>query len=64
MIGLYSVNYGTHTMLRTKVSLIYKGINNLYAIQLLMGHTKLDSTMRYLGIEVDGPLELAEQPKM
>lgn len=51
-------------MLRTKVSLIYKGINNLYAIQLLMGHTKLDSTMRYLGIEVDGPLELAEQPKM
>jgi integrase len=60
-IGLDSANYGTHTMLRTKASLIYKRTKNLRAIQLLLGHTKLDSTVRYLGIEVDDALELAEQ---
>lgn len=60
-IGLDSANYGTHTMRRTKVSLIYKRTKNLRAIQLLLGHTKLDSTVRYLGIEVDDALELAEQ---
>jgi integrase len=48
-------------MLRTKASLIYKRTKNLRAIQLLLGHTKLDSTVRYLGIEVDDALELAEQ---
>jgi integrase len=60
-IGLDSANYGTHTMRRTKVSLIYKRTKNLRAIQLLLGHTKLDSTVRYLGVEVDDALELAEQ---
>lgn len=60
-IGLDSANYGTHTMRRTKASLIYKRTKNLRAIQLLLGHTKLDSTVRYLGIEVDDALELAEQ---
>lgn len=59
-IGLDSANYGTHTMRRTKVSLIYKRTKNLRAIQLLLGYTKLDSTVRYLGIEVDDALELAE----
>jgi integrase len=56
-IGLDSANYGTHTMRRTKASLIYKRTKNLRAIQLLLGHTKLDSTVRYLGIEVDDALE-------
>jgi len=60
-IGLDSANYGTHTMRRTKVSLIYKRTKNLRAIQLLLGHTKLDSTVRYLGVEVDDALEIAEQ---
>ena len=63
-IGLDSANYGTHTMRRTKVSLIYKRTKNLRAIQLLLGHTKLDSTVRYLGIEVDDALELAEQAEV
>lgn len=63
-IGLDSANYGTHTMRRTKASLIYKRTKNLRAIQLLLGHTKLDSTVRYLGIEVDNALELAEQTEV
>jgi integrase len=63
-IGLDSANYGTHTMRRTKVSLIYKRTKNLRAIQLLLGHTKMDSTVRYLGIEVDDALELAEQTEV
>lgn len=63
-IGLDSANYGTHTMRRTKVSLIYKRTKNLRAIQLLLGHTKMDSTVRYLGIEFDDALELAEQTEV
>lgn len=63
-IGLDSSNYGTHTMRRTKATLIYKRTKNLRAIQLLLGHTKLDSTVRYLGIEVDDALELAEQTEV
>ena len=53
--------YGTHTLRRTKPTLIYKRTKNLRAIQLLLGHTKLESTVRYLGIEVDDALEIAEQ---
>ena len=60
-IGLDPSSYGTHSMRRTKVSLIYKRTKNLRAIQLLLGHTKLESTVRYLGIEVDDALEMAEQ---
>jgi integrase len=63
-IGLDTANYGTHTMRRTKVSLIYKRTKNLRAIQLLLGHTKLDSTVRYLGVEVDDALELAEETEV
>jgi len=63
-IGLESANYGTHTMRRTKVSLIYRRTKNLRAIQLLLGHTKLESTVRYLGIEVDDALEMAEQTEV
>lgn len=50
-----------HSMLRTKVTLIYKRTGPLRAVQLLLGHTKIDSTVRYLGIEVDDALEIAEQ---
>lgn len=60
-IGLDSAAYGTHTMRRTKATLIYRRTKNLRAAQLLLGHTKLESTVRYLGIEVDDALEIAEQ---
>lgn len=60
-IGLDASAYGTHSMRRSKASLIYKKTKNLRAVQILPGHTKLESTVRYLGIEVDDALELAEQ---
>jgi integrase len=53
--------YGTHSLRRTKVALVYKRTGNLRACQLLLGHGKLESTVRYLGIEVDDALELSEQ---
>lgn len=60
-IGLDPVNYGTHSLRRTKASIIYKQTKNLRAVQLLLGHTALESTVRYLGIEVDDALELSEK---
>jgi integrase len=60
LIGLDPGAYGTHSMRRTKVSLLYKKTGNLRACQLLLGHTKLESTVRYLGVEVDDALELSE----
>lgn len=60
-IGLDSAEYGTHSMRRTKASLVYRRTKNLHAVQLLLGHTKLESTVRYLGIEVEDALEMAEQ---
>ena len=60
-IGLESSAYGTHTMRRTKATLIYRRTKNLRAVQLLLGHSKLDSTVRYLGIEIDDALEMSEQ---
>jgi integrase len=63
-IGLEPGSYGTHTMRRTKASLIYRRTRNLRAVQLLLGHTKLESTVRYLGIEVDDALEIAEQTEV
>ncbi len=61
LIGLDPVLYGTHSLRRTKVALIYKRTGNLRACQLLLGHSKLESTVRYLGIEVDDALILSEQ---
>jgi integrase len=61
MIELEPRAYGTHSLRRTKVALIYKKTGNLRACQLLLGHRKLESTVRYLGIEVDDALEMAEQ---
>ncbi|KPK47186.1 MAG: integrase [Thiotrichales bacterium SG8_50] len=60
-IDLNPSAYGTHSLRRTKASLIYRRTKNLRAVQLLLGHAKLDSTIRYLGIEIDDALELAEQ---
>lgn len=60
-IGLDTTAYGTHSMRRSKASMIYKKTKNLRAVQILLGHTKLESTVRYLGIEVDDALDLAEQ---
>ena len=61
MVGLDPCFYGTHSLLRTKATLIYKKTGNLRAVQLLLGHTKIESTVRYLGIEVDDALAVAEQ---
>ena len=63
-IGLDPAGYGTHSMRRTKASLIYRRTKNLRAVQLLLGHSKLESTVRYLGIEVDDALEMAEQTEV
>jgi integrase len=63
-IGLDRSSYGTHSMRRTKATLIYRRTKNLRAVQLLLGHTKLESTVRYLGIEVDDALEMEEQTEV
>ena len=60
-VGLDPAGYGTHSLRCTKASLIYRRTKNLRAVQLLLGHAKLESTVRYLGIEVEDALELAEQ---
>ena len=63
-IGLDPTAYGTHTIRRTKASLVYRRTKNVRAVQLLLGHTKLESTVRYLGIEVEDALELSEQTEI
>jgi integrase len=60
-VGLDSRLLGTHSLRRTKATLIYRRTGNLRAVQLLLGHTKIESTVRYLGIEVDDALAIAEQ---
>ena len=60
LIGLEPSAYGTHSMRRTKVAQIYKKTGNLRAVQLLLGHTKMDSTVRYLGVDLDDALILSE----
>ena len=60
-VGLDPHLYGTHSLRRTKATLIYRRTGNLRAVQLLLGHTKIESTVRYLGIEVDDALAIAEQ---
>jgi integrase len=63
-VGLDSTAYGTHSMRRTKAAQIYKKTGNLRAVQLLLGHTKLESTVRYLGIEVEDALSISEQVEL
>jgi len=64
LVGLDPHDYGTHSLRRTKATLIYRRTKNLRAVQLLLGHLKLESTVRYLGIEVDDALEIAEQTEL
>ena len=64
MIGLDPSVYGTHSLRRTKATLIYRRTKNLRAVQLLLGHAKIESTVRYLGVEVDDALEMAEQTEI
>ena len=59
-IGLESSAFGTHSLRRTKVAQIYKKTGNLRAVQLLLGHTKMDSTVRYLGVDLEDALEISE----
>ena len=60
-IGLDPRKFATHSMRRTKATLIYRRTGNLRAVQLLLGHSKIESTVRYLGVEVDDALEIAEK---
>ena len=62
-IGLDPYKYGTHSLRRTKAALIYKNTGNLRAVQLLLGH-RLESTVRYLGIEVDDALQISERVEL
>jgi len=62
--GLDTAAYGTHSMRRMKAAQIYKKTGNLRAVQLLLGHTKLESTVRYLGIEIDDALSISEQVEL
>lgn len=60
-VGLDPGLFGTHSLRRTKATLIYRRTGNLRAVQLLLGHTKVESTVRYLGVEVDDAIEIAEK---
>lgn len=59
-IGLPPEEYGTHSLRRTKASIIYKATGNLRAIQILLGHSKIENTVRYLGVDIDDALSLSE----
>ena len=61
MIGLDPHVYGTHSLRRTKATMIYRRTGNLRAVQLLLGHSKIESTVRYLGIDIDDALVISEQ---
>jgi hypothetical protein len=63
-LSLDPAGYGTHSIRRTKPTLIYRRTRNLRAVQLLLGHTKQESAVRYLGIEVDDTVEIAEQTEV
>lgn len=60
-VGLDCREYGAHSMQRTKASLIYKATENLRAVQILLGHTNIENTVRYLGVDVDDALTLSER---
>jgi site-specific recombinase XerC len=59
-IGLRPGDYGTHSLRRTKASIIYNATGNLRAVQILLGRTKIESTVRYLGVDVEDPLHFAQ----
>lgn len=63
-IGLRPEDYGTHSLRRTKASMIYKATGNIRAIQILLGHSKIENTVRYLGVDVEDALLLAERTEI
>ena len=63
-IGLRREDYGTHSLRRTKAAIIYKQTGNLRAVQILLGHTKIETTVRYLGVEQEDALALAESTEV
>lgn len=63
-IGLRQEDYGTHSLRRTKAAIIYKATGNLRAIQILLGHTTIENTVRYLGVDIEDALELAEKTEI
>lgn len=63
-VGLDKREYGTHSMRRTKVSLIYKATGNLRAVQILLGHSNIENTVRYLGVDIDDALTLSERTEI
>jgi len=63
-IGLKAADYGTHSLRRTKVAQLYRNTGNLRAVQLLLGHAKIESTIRYLGIELEDALQISEALEM
>jgi integrase len=63
-VGLRRAEYGTHSLRRTKASMIYKATGNLRAIQILLGHTKIENTVRYLGVDIEDALILAERTEI
>lgn len=63
-IGLDPREYGTHSLRRTKASMIYKRTGNLRAVQLLLGHSKIENTIRYLGVDIDDALTLSERTEI
>lgn len=63
-VGLNVREYGTHSMRRTKASLIYKATGNLRAVQILLGHSNIENTVRYLGVDIDDALTLAERTEI
>jgi integrase len=63
-VGLRRAEYGTHSLRRTKASMIYKATGNLRAIQILLGHTRIENTVRYLGVDIEDALILAERTEI
>ncbi|PIO41765.1 integrase [Phyllobacterium zundukense] len=63
-IGLKREDYGTHSLRRTKAAMIYRATGNLRAIQMLLGHTKIENTVRYLGVDIEDALEIAEHTEI
>ncbi len=63
-IELRREDYGTHSMRRTKAAMIYRATGNLRAVQILLEHTKIENTVRYLGVDVEDALILAERTEV
>jgi integrase len=63
-VGLDKREFGTHSLRRTKVALIYKTTGNLRAVQIVLGHTNIENTVRYLGVDVDDALTLSERTEV